>query len=489
MTQTYDFLSEAKIPGVFAPPEKEYHKAAFQLGDLDKLGNLKHSWNLSEMGTYKTSTALWLAEIKLAQQPQSSRRPSILYLTSKTGKTPVLELVQNVLPTWSIYLLDSGGPVLLNPHTKNHAPANLYLAHYELLQKRGKFSKILTAHDWLMVIADEAHKFKSPKAQVTRAVWKLKAKYKHLMTGSPFANNIGELYSLLHFLAPREFRSFNEFKKEYAVIETDDYGYEKFSKDGISTEQARAIREIISRFGVRHTKRELFPQLPDLYPPEKRTVELSKFQRGMYQDFRNQMEAADQRGEFIMTPTVLAQLTRLRQLCAATPYKEDEYYDPELGRLVYKIRLEEPSSKLDALMDILEDTQRPVVVFSCFNDTLTLLKARLDKKHITYIHMEQKDGDITRQKKVQVFQEGKAQVFLTGIKLGGESITLTAADIVVFIDREWNPQRNEQAIARCWRPGQKNAVQVFHINAARTVDQKVEADIFGKMVTWKQVFE
>lgn len=463
-----------------------FTRAPFQRLDLLKLSQLKASWNLSEMGCYKTTTALWLAEELIAGLPQSATRPSILYLSSRTGKTPVLEVLPFVLPDWQHHLIAADGLTFLNEHKNPTGPA-LYLGHYDLLQKRGRFAKVLYGHKWSMVIADEAHKFKSPKTQTTRAVWKLQTKYKHLMTGSPFANNIGELYSLLHWLAPGEFQSYNEFISEYGIMTMNNTGYEKLS-NRIPTHKVSEVKGLIDRFGVRHTKMELFADLPDLYPPEKLTVDLNATQRRMYLEFRRDMEAEDQYGEHILTPTELARLTRLRQLTAATPYKEDEYYDEQLKRVVYRIRLEEPSSKLDALMEKLEDTGRPMVIFSCFNDPLHLLRKRLDKKKITYIHMEQKDGDITRAEKVGVFQKTNTQVFMAGIKLAGESITLTKADTVVFIDREWNPQRNEQAIARCWRPGQKNAVQVIYIEARNTVDQKVEADIFGKMVTWNQIF-
>lgn len=52
-----------------------------------------------------------------------------------------------------------------------------------------------------------------------------------------------------------------------------------------------------------------------------------------------------------------------------------------------------------------------------------------------------------------------------------ESLTLTAADTVIFIERSWVPAHNEQAEDRCYRNGQKNAVTVLILQAEGTVDE------------------
>lgn len=468
-------------------PERKFVKAPFQQIDIPYLiSRGKVSWNLSEMGCYKTSTALWLVEDIIASLPQSATRRSVIYVTSKTGKTPVLEALPHLLPNWRRYLLDSKGPTFLNEKANPDGPA-IYLAHYELFQNRSAFAKVLTQHPFDMAVLDEAHKIKSSRSQITRAVWKLNTKYKHVMTGSPFANNIGELWSLLHWLAPTRFNSYNDFFAEYGIMEMDWSGYSKIG-DGLPRDAPEKIRALIQEFGVRRTKKEVMPDLPDVYPPTKHKVTLNRIQRRMYDEFLSDMEAVDERGEHILTPIEIARLTRLRQVCAATPYKVDEYYDEIKRHRVFKIKLEEPSSKLDALMEILEDTDSPMVVFSVYNDPLTLLKERLDKKNIKYVHMVQTDTDMQRKMKVQRFQQGDAQVFMCTIRLGGESITLTRADTAMFIDRDWNPQRNEQGIARLWRAGQKNAVNVIYLEGKDTVDQKVEETVYGKMIAWNQVF-
>ena len=68
------------------------------------------------------------------------------------------------------------------------------------------------------------------------------------------------------------------------------------------------------------------------------------------------------------------------------------------------------------------------------------------------------------------FQNGEVPIFLGTIAAGSEGINLTAANTVVFLDRDWTPARNSQAEDRLHRIGQDNAVQVLDIVAKGTVD-------------------
>jgi SNF2 family DNA or RNA helicase len=63
---------------------------------------------------------------------------------------------------------------------------------------------------------------------------------------------------------------------------------------------------------------------------------------------------------------------------------------------------------------------------------------------------------------------------MSTLQLGSESINLSSAHHVVFLDRSWSPKDNNQGIARIYRPGQTGVAQVIHINAKRTTDQRIE---------------
>jgi len=57
---------------------------------------------------------------------------------------------------------------------------------------------------------------------------------------------------------------------------------------------------------------------------------------------------------------------------------------------------------------------------------------------------------------------------------------LTAASNVVFLELSWTPALLEQAEDRCHRIGQKNAVNIYYILGANTIDQSIGAMLIDK---------
>jgi SNF2 family DNA or RNA helicase len=134
----------------------------------------------------------------------------------------------------------------------------------------------------------------------------------------------------------------------------------------------------------------------------------------------------------------------------------------------------EPSCKLDALMELLEDTEEPIVVYSQFKQMIKMAEVRLAKAKIPFVSLTGDTPNSERGPLVETFQSGKARVFLGTTKAGGVGITLHRASTVVFLDRSWSPADNLQAEDRLHRIGQKNAVQVIIIQSDAQVDQDVE---------------
>lgn len=490
-----------------------FEPAPFQVEDLAKLEELENSANWSEMGAYKTTTLLWLLQRKLADK----KAPKILVITTRSGKGTYFKHAPILDPDYEVFnvqrqkltlvLDDMEIPYEDFPQDGNHPM--LFVAHYDVFTNRkkkskkdktedaedveqndvlaqliGKYNKspqgnldaLLDIH-WDAVILDEAHRIKNRSTGWTKNIKKLKADFKHVMTGTGFINRPDEIWSLFHFLEPRQYTSYWRFREKYCWEEVDFSGFRKIK--GIKPEMRDEFRQLVRDIGPRRTKREVFPNLPTpIYSPVE--VELNRTQRAMYDGIRNMLLAMDQKGLPLRAPNVLAALARLRQIAVATPEIVREYYDPEAERTVQEIRLVEPSTKLDALMEILDglewddDRRDQVVVFSNFKDPIELAKKRFEQKGISYIHMEQKDNDQVRYDKwANIFPKKEHQVFICTLQLGSESISLTPATTCVFLDRSWSPKDNNQAESRVWRPGQEEVANIIHINARNTVDERV----------------
>ena len=52
-------------------------------------------------------------------------------------------------------------------------------------------------------------------------------------------------------------------------------------------------------------------------------------------------------------------------------------------------------------------------------------------------------------------------VFLLSSKAGGVGLNLQASSKIILFDIDWNPAHDIQAMARCWRPGQKHETHIY----------------------------
>jgi len=204
----------------------------------------------------------------------------------------------------------------------------------------------------------------------------------------------------------------------------------------------------------------------------------------------------------IIANAVVSQLVRLQQYANAYLIPKLDADGNQVIKLVKKVDKEgnveirevpqyevtDPSTKLDAVMELLED--RPdaqIIIWSKYKTVVNLLASRLRAKEIPFGLLTGDVSQTDRTKYVQGFQSGKLRVFAGTIAAGGEGITLTAASTVVFIDREWSPSKNAQAEDRAHRIGQKNAVEIIDIMARNTVDLGKAQRVWQKSVWLKQM--
>jgi len=156
-------------------------------------------------------------------------------------------------------------------------------------------------------------------------------------------------------------------------------------------------------------------------------------------------------------------------------YDKQRHFDPNHNwkwRVVQAVRYNiiDPSVKIKAVMDLLEDSDEPVVVFSQFKSSINLLAQHMMKEGMPYGLLTGDIEERARYNYINRFQAGKLKCIAGTVQAGGVGITLTRSSHIVFIDRSWKQAINRQAEDRLHRVGQKNAVQVTDIMARNTVD-------------------
>jgi len=456
-----------------------------------------------DMGLGKTVTAICLDLENRRQEAEKGRRQSSM-MTLIVAPLAVTESwvrhVNLLAPQARVVVCDPKrrGDFLHELKKPPSRRAHYFIVHYEAMRL---MVSELKKYTWFHIIADECHRIKNRKAQVTNALKALTAEKKTGCSGTPADDRPMDLWSVLNWLWPTVYRSYWKFDKHYCVYETEtNWGTGGAFRKFAGVQNAQSLHKEMEPWFIRRLKEDVIKDLPDKIYTDV-WVDLDPKQRRAYNQMRDDMITwIEQQDKLVPLPAavVVAQLTRLQQF--ALGYMETytverhvkEKHIPERHRIDKvtgepyvipakvikahivkedKWRISDPSAKIDALMSILEDNpNQQVVVFSQFKSVLHLLGKRLEKAKIPHGLYTGDQNKQERDKLIDDFQAGKVRVFAGSIAAGGEGITLTAASIVVFLDRSWKPSKNRQAEDRLHRIGQKNAVQVIDIMARNTVD-------------------
>ena len=132
---------------------------------------------------------------------------------------------------------------------------------------------------------------------------------------------------------------------------------------------------------------------------------------------------------------------------------------------------------LDKLLPKLKRLGHKVLLFSQFAMLLDLLEDYLTLRRPMLGGYRRVDGTVggaARQSAIDAFQsDDDCFVFLLTTRAGGQGINLTAADVVIIYDSDWNPQGDLQGQARAHRIGQTREVTVYRLVTNGTYEQRL----------------
>jgi superfamily II DNA or RNA helicase len=310
-----------------------------------------------------------------------------------------------------------------------------------------------------VVLLDEAQTIKNARSQARRALEHVQSASRICLTGTPVENHLGELWSIFDWLAPG--------------LLGDQLSFQRFWRQPIEqrrdSDRLGALRGVVAPYVLRRLKRDVATELPaktELAVP----VELGGKQRELYEairvaahaDVRKAIRAKGFAGSSI---AILDALTKLRQVCC----------DPRLVAMDAARPVGE-SAKLDALLQMLGDQLahgHRALVFSQFTSMLALAGEALRARGVRHLVLTGQTRD--RQRMVDAFEGGEADVFLISLKAGGTGLNLVSADTVIHYDPWWNPAAQAQATDRAYRIGQRRPVFAHSLYVAGSVEERVIA--------------
>lgn len=129
---------------------------------------------------------------------------------------------------------------------------------------------------------------------------------------------------------------------------------------------------------------------------------------------------------------------------------------------------------LDKLLPKLRAEGHKILIFSQMVKMLDFISEYCEFRKFPYERLDGRVRGTERQKSIDRFERDKDSfLFLLSTRAGGVGINLTAADICIIFDSDWNPQNDVQAQARCHRIGQTKDVKIFRLVTSRTFEQEM----------------
>ena len=202
---------------------------------------------------------------------------------------------------------------------------------------------------------------------------------------------------------------------------------------------------------------------------QTREIPLTSQVRKYYAELKNELliEAA---GENVSAVNAAAKLSKLLQISGGAVYTDTK-----------EVVEFDVSPRLNALMEVLEETIHKVIVFVPYTHTIELVSKHLSSQGVIN---EVINGAVSARERSEIINRFQTQVdprvLVIQPQAASHGVTLTAADTVVFWSPVMSVETYLQCIARIDRVGQKNSMTVVHLQGSEA-ERKVYQMLQGKV--------
>lgn len=288
---------------------------------------------------------------------------------------------------------------------------------------------VLASSTTSLVVADEAHRIRNMSSSISKGMREVSCERIWALTGTPIERDEKDLATLLSIIEPFRF-----------TVKDASLGMD-------------ALRAQAKPLMLRRRKADVLSDLPDVIEISE-SIELSARQAAKYHRVASSIHWVDDL-------SILRMINQLRIICD---------YDPESG----------DSTKIDRITEIIRDIRgngEKVVVFSVLLRPLELLheKLRCDLGDDCAVSLRGDMSVYLRDVCIRDFKTRKeVTALLASMRVGGEGLTLTEANNVIFVNQWWNPSANSQAQDRVVRIGQQRGVRVYRFTCLNTIEEQLE---------------
>lgn len=305
--------------------------------------------------------------------------------------------------------------------------------------------------DFDMIVIDELSSFKNPQSKRFRALRKVIVKSPRVigLTGTPSPNSLMDLWAQVYLLdrGERLGRTLGAYREEFFQPGARN-GYVVYKWD-LRQGAREAIEKRISDLCVSMSAKDYLtlPKRIDNVIP----IKLSEQELELYKTLESEQLLHLSEEDDIVALSAAAVMTKLLQIANGRAYNTE-------GEPVDIHR-----KKLEALQEIIEDTDSPVLVFYSFRHDLEAIRGSVPEAR-----------ELGGPKDIKDWNEGRVRVLLAHPASVGYGLNLQdGGHTIVWYGLTWSLELYQQANARLYRQGQGKPVIIHHLVAEGTVDEQV----------------
>ncbi len=377
-------------------------------------------------------------------------------LSNEDPDKPVLIIVPgNLLLKWCKDFVDFTPSFVREVHV-HRGPArskdprflsrqSIILTTYSMLVEDAKIFELL---DFSGVLCDEAHELREPLTHRHIAVKALNAKAKFLATGTPIQNRLTDYWALMDIVAPGILGPRQEF---HALVQD-------------SPADARYLADLTAHRVLRRTQVQVDIDVP-AGAVVRVPLELSASQRRSYTEIDTQGTGTALGMELFST------LRRFTAHPGDFLGSDNAQYNAKTEYL------------LDSLEQVFAQNEKAVVFLADFNKPRDLYRSAI-VANFPRVWAGTLDGRTPVEHRHVLLEEftnvvGPA-VLLVNPTVGGQGLSMVAANHVYHLNPAWNPAKTDQATFRVTRPGQLKETTSHHLYFDDTIESRIESLVEGK---------
>ncbi|KAI4120520.1 MAG: hypothetical protein LQ338_006964, partial [Usnochroma carphineum] len=471
-----------------------------------------HGILCDDMGLGKTLQTLCIVasdhhmraeEFAKTQNPDYRRLPSLIVCP------PTLSgHWQQEIATYAPFLTCLGyvGPVWDRARLKDQlGKTDIVITSYEVCRND---IEVLAPFNWNYCVLDEGHLIKNPRAKTTLAVKRLSSNHRLILSGTPIQNNVLELWSLFDFLMPGFLGTEKVFLDRFAKP----IAASRFSKSSSKEQEAgalaiEALHKQVLPFLLRRLKEEVLNDLPPKIL-QNYYCDLSDLQKRLFEDFakkeRKALTEAAGSDDKEAKQHIFQALQYMRKLCNSPSlvvkegHRQYDAIQSLLAKQHSNLKDIAHAPKLTALRDLLVDcgigatpptgageigaesnyvSQHRALIFCQMKEMLDIVQNDVLRKLLPSVQYLRLDGSVEASKRQHIVNQFNTDpsydCLLLTTSVGGLGLNLTGADTVIFVEHDWNPQKDLQAMDRAHRIGQKKVVNVYRLITRGTLEEKI----------------